>query len=282
MDTRHMAATKAKNKGGTGTGRRGGGNTSGLRPFPKGQSGNPGGRAKGVREVIELAREESEASIRRLAEIRDNPKTPPMAAVAACNSLLDRAYGRPSISAALAVADLTGEATGGAHGLSVLLGRVIDYKKKHELPPPPALAAQTISAPPPDFVAAPNGEVREPDPPAREEPTEPPAAPSARPPLKPMKPTPEEWLSKPAPAKAAAPQTAAPSPPKEKPKYSGMPAEFAAEQERLEKLRDRLPGRQATREDFYRPDPVATSVQGAPEHVAFTLAGHGRIKRIAG
>jgi len=70
-----------------------------------------------------------------------------------------------------------------------------------------------------------------------------------------------------------------------------MPGDFAAytakkeaerDAERLEALRDRLPGRQATREDFYRPDPVATSAQGAPEHVRFTLAPGGRIKRVAG
>lgn len=63
-------------------------------PFKKGQSGNPGGRPKEEREVIALAREHSVAAIKRLAEwmATDNPK----ASISACNSLLDRAFGKPT------------------------------------------------------------------------------------------------------------------------------------------------------------------------------------------
>jgi hypothetical protein len=259
---------------------------------------------------------ESEASIRRLAEIRDDPDTPPMAAVAACNSLLDRAYGRPSISAALAIVDVTGEGSP-SDGLSTLLGRVRLHKEIGSQPPaaddkpaidkaaaaildamnsgaskdrlaavigdwlkrgPDASTVKPVPAlPKPDFVVTSTGEATNTEP--KPEPAACPASP---------KPTPKEWLEEP-PAPKRASTRPEPTPPPAKPKHSGAPAGFAAfseqrqaERERLEKLAASRPGRQLTREEFHTADPVASSVQGAPEHVAFTLAGHGRIKRVAG
>jgi len=69
-------------------------------PFKKGQSGNPGGRPKEVAEVRKLAQEHGPAAIDRLAKLMksDNERT----AVAACEALLNRGYGRPPQSVTLA------------------------------------------------------------------------------------------------------------------------------------------------------------------------------------
>ena len=64
--------------------------------WKKGQSGNPGGRPKELKEVIMLAREEGAASIRALVKVRDNPKAPPAARAFAANAILDRGYGKPT------------------------------------------------------------------------------------------------------------------------------------------------------------------------------------------
>ncbi len=77
------------------------------RPFPKGVSGNPGGRPKVLGDVQELAREQSPQAINTLAKIMNDEKTPPTARVAAANALLDRGYGKPTqpISKTLAKVD---------------------------------------------------------------------------------------------------------------------------------------------------------------------------------
>jgi hypothetical protein len=64
------------------------------KPFPKGVSGNPGGRSKALDEIRQLAQEHSKDAIKRLAEwmLSDNPK----ASVAAAQALLDRGYGKPT------------------------------------------------------------------------------------------------------------------------------------------------------------------------------------------
>lgn len=62
--------------------------------FKKGKSGNPGGRPKVEREVIELARDGSIRAIGRLIELVENQD--PRAAIAAANAVLDRAYGKPT------------------------------------------------------------------------------------------------------------------------------------------------------------------------------------------
>lgn len=63
-------------------------------PFAPGESGNPGGRPNSNNAVTRLARERSIEALERLVEWMksDNPK----ASVAACNAILDRAYGKPS------------------------------------------------------------------------------------------------------------------------------------------------------------------------------------------
>lgn len=62
------------------------------KPFAKGQSGNPGGKPKALREVIELAREHTELAVGRLAHWAASNE--PAASVAASKELLDRAWGK--------------------------------------------------------------------------------------------------------------------------------------------------------------------------------------------
>ena len=98
------------------------------RPFPKGISGNPGGRPKVLGDVQELARQKSPEAITTLANIMHNEKAPPAARVAAANALLDRGYGKPTqpISQTLAKVDpgsISDEELAAIAGLCCLKGR---------------------------------------------------------------------------------------------------------------------------------------------------------------
>lgn len=63
--------------------------------FMPGRSGNPGGRAKGASEVREMARAHTATAIERLAFWAASNE--PSASVAACNALLDRAWGKAPV-----------------------------------------------------------------------------------------------------------------------------------------------------------------------------------------
>jgi hypothetical protein len=65
------------------------------RPFAKGQSGNPGGRPKELRDIVELARSHGPEAIKTLADVMNNDQAPPAARVAASTAILDRGYGKP-------------------------------------------------------------------------------------------------------------------------------------------------------------------------------------------
>lgn len=62
--------------------------------FPKGKSGNPGGRPKVLGEVQELARLHAPSVIVELARLALKAKSE-TARIAAIRELLDRGYGRP-------------------------------------------------------------------------------------------------------------------------------------------------------------------------------------------
>jgi hypothetical protein len=72
--------------------------------FPKGKSGNPGGRPKVLGEVQELARQYAPAAIVELARLALKAKNE-TARIAAIRELLDRGYGRTRQSVEVSAPD---------------------------------------------------------------------------------------------------------------------------------------------------------------------------------
>jgi hypothetical protein len=77
-------------------------NNGNLKPFKKGQSGNPGGRPKEIAEVKALARTHTTTAIETLAKIAKSEKATDAARVSACVALLDRGWGKPDIASNIA------------------------------------------------------------------------------------------------------------------------------------------------------------------------------------
>jgi hypothetical protein len=67
------------------------------RPFQPGQSGNPGGKAKGNAEIRELARKHAPEAIAGLLALARGAKVPAAVRRAAWVDVLDRGLGRPTV-----------------------------------------------------------------------------------------------------------------------------------------------------------------------------------------
>src|SRR5215510_11014063 len=63
------------------------------RRWKPGQSGNPSGQTAEYGEVVSLARSLSVRAVERLAELMESPDE--RVAAVACNTILDRAFGKP-------------------------------------------------------------------------------------------------------------------------------------------------------------------------------------------
>ena len=63
-----------------------------MRPFPKGVSGNPGGKGSAYHEALRLARAAAPEAMRRLIELMQDQDG--RVAAVACQAVLDRALGK--------------------------------------------------------------------------------------------------------------------------------------------------------------------------------------------
>jgi hypothetical protein len=68
-----------------------------LRPWVKGQSGNPRGRPPALTSIRDLARTYTREAIAALVQVMRQAKSE-MARVQACCAILDRAWGRPTVA----------------------------------------------------------------------------------------------------------------------------------------------------------------------------------------
>ena len=86
--------------------------TENLKPFRKGESGNPNGRPKIPAEIREMARAASPEALQALIDVTQDSKAPHAARVTAADKILDRTWGKPA-------QPIDGDGQGGACSLSI-------------------------------------------------------------------------------------------------------------------------------------------------------------------
>ncbi|MFJ7438079.1 DUF5681 domain-containing protein [Methylorubrum thiocyanatum] len=110
-----------------------------ARGWKKGQSGNPKGKPPIIREVQELARQQTENAIDALVSIMGNEKSNASARVQAAVALLDRGWGRPKQSVDVKVDH-------DASGLAAALAALREREAMAVADQRPIIDAETIEA----------------------------------------------------------------------------------------------------------------------------------------
>lgn len=83
-------------------------------PFVKGQSGNPGGKAKVLadgRTLTDLARDHTERAVTALVAVLDSDDASDAAKVSAATAILDRGWGRPKQDVGIEITNDTATAS---------------------------------------------------------------------------------------------------------------------------------------------------------------------------
>ena len=65
------------------------------RPFRSGESGNPGGRPKGIAALVRDQTDDGQELVAFMLATLRNPRRPPALRMQACSWLADRAFGKP-------------------------------------------------------------------------------------------------------------------------------------------------------------------------------------------
>lgn len=105
-----------------------------MAKFSKGQSGNPGGRPKGLGDIREIARKHTPEAIETLVTVMHNASATDQARVHAATALLDRAWGRPAQTIHASVERNAEIDSSLERDLSELLGKVISERPENTRP----------------------------------------------------------------------------------------------------------------------------------------------------